>query len=110
MGFKRGLVAAFLMFPVCAALFACAAGEQRRSPPSLAMKPIEQVQREHEADWLALPGVEGVGVAECDGKPCLKVFISAPDTSHAGIPSEADGYPVQIEVTGPFRALENPGN
>jgi hypothetical protein len=70
------------------------------------MKPIEQVQKEHEAAWLSLPGVVGVGVSECDGKPCLLVFVSAPDASHAGIPSAVDGYAVRIEVTGSMRALD----
>jgi hypothetical protein len=77
------------------------------APPRIAaMKPIEQVQREHEAAWLDLPGVLGVGVSECDDRPCLKVFVSAPDTTHAGIPTFVDGYPVRIEVTGTIRALD----
>lgn len=73
-------------------------------PPS--PRPIEQVQAAHEAAWLALPQVIGTGIAECDGHPCLNVFVSAPDAAHGRIPDSLDGYAVRIVVVGDVRALD----
>jgi hypothetical protein len=69
------------------------------------LKSIEQVQAAHEATWLALPKVIGTGIAECEGRPCLNVFVSAPDAAHAQIPSEVEGYPVRIVTVGDVKAL-----
>ena len=80
-------------------------------PPS--PRPIEQVQAAHEAAWLALPQVIGTGIAECDGHPCLNVFVSAPDAAHGRIPdhvrgngAHGRGYAVRIGVVGDVRALD----
>jgi hypothetical protein len=69
------------------------------------MKSIEQVQAAYETIWLALPQVIGTGIAECEGRPCLNVFVSAPHAAHARIPAEAEGYAVRIVVVGDVKAL-----
>ncbi len=53
-----------------------------------------------------MPQVIGTGIAECDGHPCLNVFVSAPDAAHGRIPDSLDGYAVRIVVVGDVRALD----
>jgi len=68
---------------------------------------IEQVQEEHTDDWMAIPGVEGTAIGLFEGKPCIKIFTSSKSQEiRAKIPLTVDGYPVIIEETGVFRALD----
>jgi hypothetical protein len=56
---------------------------------------------------IDMPGVTGVGIGECDGRPCLKVFIErSSDELEARLPRSMDGIPAEIEVTGEIRPLE----
>jgi hypothetical protein len=70
------------------------------------MKSAEDVQRDHEATWMALPHVIGVGLGEHDGKPALVIFASATHASHTEIPQVVEGYAVRIEVVGEVKAGE----
>ena len=68
---------------------------------------IEQVQEKHTDGWMAIPGVEGTAIGLFEGKPCIKIFTSSkPQQLRANIPSTIEGYPVIIEETGEFRALD----
>ena len=68
---------------------------------------IEQVQEEHTDEWMAIPGVEGTAIGLFKGKPCIKILTSSrTDQIRAQIPSEVKGYPVIVEETGEFRALD----
>lgn len=68
---------------------------------------IEQVQEEHTDEWMAIPGVEGTAIGLYEGKPCIKIFTSSkPQEVRDKIPSRVEGYPVIIEETGAFRALD----
>ena len=68
---------------------------------------IEQVQEEHTDEWMAIPVVEGTAIGLFEGKPCIKIFPSRkPQQLRGKIPSTVEGYPVIIEETGTFRALE----
>ena len=70
-------------------------------------KTIEQVQEEHTDEWMAIEGVEGTAIGLSEGKPCIKVLTSsAAEQIRAKIPSVVEGYPVVIEQTGVFRALD----
>jgi hypothetical protein len=73
----------------------------------MSQKTIEQVQEEHVAEWMAIPGVEGTAIGLLKNKPCVKVFISI-KTKHirTKIPSVIEGYPVIVEETGTFHALD----
>lgn len=74
---------------------------------SMTERTIEQVQEEHTDEWMAIPGVEGTAIGLFEGKPCIKIFTSSkPQEVRAKIPSTVEGYPVIIEETGAFRALE----
>jgi len=78
--------------------------EKGRTMPE---RTIEQVQEEHTDDWMAIPGVEGTAIGLSEGKPCIKIFSSKkPHEIRAKIPSTVEGYPVIIEETGAFRALD----
>ena len=68
---------------------------------------IEQVQEEHTDEWMAIPGVEGTAIGLYEGTPCIKILTSSrTDEIRAQIPSEVEGYPVIVEETGEFRALD----
>jgi len=68
---------------------------------------IEQVQQDHTDEWMAIPGVEGIGISLFEGKPCITIFSSRKaEELRAKIPSTIEGYPVIIEETGVFRALD----
>ncbi len=69
-------------------------------------KTIEEVKEAWEGRLMAIPGVMGVALSLTrDGrKKCIKVYISR-KASAARIPSEIEGYPVQVEIRKTFRAL-----
>ena len=73
----------------------------------MAGKTIEQVQEEHTDEWMAMDGVEGTAIGLFEGKTCIKIFSSKKAEDMRGmIPSTIEGYPVIIEETGTFRALD----
>ena len=82
-------------------------GEKNRQEGAVQKKSIEAVQNEHTDALMAFPGVVGTAIGDCDGKLCIKVMVSkkTPELLKQ-IPSTLEGYPVQIEETGEFRALE----
>ena len=67
---------------------------------------IEQVKERHETELMAIEGVVGVGIGECEGEPCVKVLLEndSPDLKRQ-IPTQLDGYPVDTEVVGSLEAL-----
>ena len=68
---------------------------------------IEQVLKDRTDEWMAIPGVEGTAIGLYEGKPCIKIFTSSkPQQLRDKIPSTVEGYPVIIEETGAFRALD----
>ena len=83
----------------------CVGKEGNNTPPSGAVKSIEQVQREYEAGWMAMPGVVGVGIGECKGRPCLKVFVDGSGPAPS-LPRRVEGYAVEVVESGPIEALE----
>ena len=70
-------------------------------------KTIQTVLKEHTDSLMTLPGVVGTGLGECSGKPCIKVFVvkKTPDLLKQ-IPSTLEGYTVEVQETGEFRALD----
>ncbi len=70
-------------------------------------KTIEQVLKDRTDEWMAIPGVEGTAIGLFEDKPCIKILSSVkPQQLRDKIPSTVEGYPVIIEETGAFRALE----
>ena len=69
-------------------------------------RPIEEVLKEHTGELMSIPGVVGTAQGICNNKPCIKVFvIEKTKDIDQRIPDELDGYPVEVEETGEFKAL-----
>jgi hypothetical protein len=69
---------------------------------------IEQANRTLTDSVIDLPGVSGVGIGECEGEPCLVVMVAEKtDELSKLIPSSVDGFPVVVQETGAFRALDD---
>lgn len=68
---------------------------------------IEQVKEKYEHRWLALEGVEGVGIGEDRaGRPALKVYLSGKtEAVRRELPHEVEGYAVVTEDSGEFHIL-----
>ncbi len=78
---------------------------QESARETVKQKTIEEVLAEHTPEWMAVPGVIGTGIGECDRKPCIKVLVvEASDSLSQRIPKEVEGFPVRIEVTGEIKA------
>ena len=57
------------------------------------------------ASVMGLPGVVGTAVGLCGDEPCIKVYVVGPEAvSLDSIPDTYQGFPVDVEVTGEFRA------
>lgn len=74
----------------------------------MSAKSIEEVLEEHTEEWMAVPGVVGTGIGRCDGEPCIRVFVVERTAEiEQAIPSEVEGYAVDIEETGQVRARDS---
>lgn len=70
-------------------------------------KTVSEVLQHHRDQLMSLPGVVGVAQGRTeDGRDCIVVMLKEdnPDL-RAQIPALLEGYPVQIKITGEFRAL-----
>ena len=69
---------------------------------------IEQAQQHLTDSVMSLPGVTGTMIGECDGEPCIKVLVVRKTEDLAEkIPTEFEGYPVELEETGELRPRGN---
>ena len=69
---------------------------------------ISVVLKKNVDKLMAVPGVVGVAEGECEGKPCIKVFVVERNCELLSqIPSNIEGYPLKVEESGKFHALEN---
>ena len=81
--------------------------EQLESEAAVNEHGIEAVQERLTDNVLALPGVVGTAIGECDGEPCLKVLVVGKSQELAGeIPATFGGFPVVVEETGEISALD----
>ena len=66
---------------------------------------IAAVQEKYTDQLMSLPGVVGIGIADCDGVLCLKVLLEHKTAeSERAIPKELEGFTVVTEVTGRIEA------
>lgn len=71
-------------------------------------KTIQKVIEEHSKNLMGIDGVVGVGQGLCDGADCLHVFVAGEtEEIRNKIPSQIEGYPVEIVVTGEFKARDD---
>ena len=70
------------------------------------MASVEEVKKRHEARLLKTPGVVGVGIGRSGGKPVIRVYVAkdSPKVRKA-VPDALEDVPVEIVVSGPFKAL-----
>lgn len=67
---------------------------------------LKVVITRHAARLLSLPDVVGIAEGETIGAPCIRVFVARKTEELLGsIPKNLDGWPVVVEETGGFRAL-----
>ena len=67
---------------------------------------IEEAQQHLTDSVMSLAGVTGIMIGECDGTPCIKVLVvRQTDELAEQVPSEFEGFPVELEVTGEIRPL-----
>lgn len=67
---------------------------------------IREVLKRHTDSLMSIPGVVGTAQGECEGKPCIKVFVTKKtEEIMRQIPSAIEGYAVRIEESGTFKAL-----
>ena len=67
---------------------------------------IREVLTRHVAEIMEIPGVAGVAEGNSRGRPCIRVFVSGSSSEiQKQIPSTLEGYPVEVETSGEFRAL-----
>ena len=70
-------------------------------------KPIEEVLQQHTDSLMALPGVVGTALGLCADGPCIQVFVvEATEELLKQIPEEIEGYTVDVQQTGEFKALD----
>lgn len=73
--------------------------------PTMPTQSIEEVLRAHTDSLMAVAGVVGVGQALCDGAPCIRIYAAKMTSAiEENVPDTLDGYPVDVEVTGPVNA------
>jgi hypothetical protein len=68
---------------------------------------VQEVLEGHRAELMAIAGVVGVAVGECEGSPCISVLVVKETPELSGrIPKKLDGFAVVIQETGGIRALD----
>jgi hypothetical protein len=56
-------------------------------------------------EWFQpMARVVGIGITRIGGEYAIKVNLSEPVDPGIALPTEIDGVPVRVEVTGPIRA------
>ena len=70
-------------------------------------RPIESVLREYTDRLMAFEGVVGTAQGDCDGKPCIKVFVATKTSALARrIPHVIEGYEVEVIESDEIHALD----
>ena len=69
------------------------------------MASVEEVKRRHEGRLMRIRGVVGVGIGRKDGKDCIRVYVGEDSPKVlAALPRILDDVPVEIVVSGTFKA------
>ena len=104
---RRAASAASGLVVLAVMLSACGGEPADPTPAPSDAQPIDQLLAAHTDEMLAIPGIVGLGIGECAGAPCIRVFAETEAASlDEQIPSELDGYPVEVDVTGPIVARD----
>lgn len=70
------------------------------------MASVEEVKKRHEARLMNTPGVVGVGIGRSGDRTVIRVYVER-DTPKVrkALPEALEDVPVEIVVSGPFKAL-----
>jgi len=72
----------------------------------LPMASVEEVKHRHEFRLMKTPGVVGVGLGRKDGKDCIRIYVKDDNPKTlAALPQTLEDVPVEIVVSGTFKAL-----
>jgi hypothetical protein len=75
---------------------------------AVASKTIEDAQKALSDSLMSRPGVAGIGIGECDGEPCIRVFVVAKtEDLMRQIPETFEGFRVKVDETGEFQARDS---
>lgn len=70
---------------------------------------IEKAQERVTRAVIGLDGVAGTAIGMARGKPCITIMIARDDPAlRAKLPRAEAGFPVRVEVSGPFRRQARP--
>jgi len=68
---------------------------------------VQEVLERRRAELMAIAGVVGVAVGECEKAPCIRVLVAKETPELRGrIPDKLGGFAVSIQETGEIRALD----
>ena len=101
--------ASFLLLALCLVLGTECRKQDDAPPesPAAVKKTIEQVQRDHEDQWLVIPGIVGVAIGRAEDRPCIAILVSSNlEEVRRRIPGTVEGYPIIFHETGTIRALD----
>jgi len=109
MGVLRWGAAALILATTIGGNGGCRGGSPppREETASMTRRPLDQVLATHTPRLMALPGVVGTyeGATRA-GAPCIRVMVvKTTPALRDSIPSELEGWPVEIEETGEIRPL-----
>jgi hypothetical protein len=66
---------------------------------------VQRVKARHEAELLAIEGVQGVGIGQQNGDLAITVLVDHDGNRFRGtLPSELESVPVLVEESGVFDA------
>ncbi len=84
--------------------------QRKEGQEQMPLRTIEEVLQEHTDALMSIEGVVGTAIGECDGKPCIKVYVVKKTRElEEQIPATLEGYPVSIQETGEIKALDDGG-
>lgn len=105
----KAFVAAVCLLWLVAGAMACGQTGAEAGPEEgpIVEKTIGEVLKEHTNSLMLLPGVVGTAQGLCSGEPCIRVFVvEETEELLEQIPDEIEGYAVDVQQTGEFKALD----
>jgi hypothetical protein len=63
---------------------------------------VEAVLARRTAELMRIEGVQGTGLALCNGSPCIRVYV-LDENARRRVPDHMDGVTVSVVVTGTIR-------
>ena len=80
-------------------------GPEPQEPNELSNSAVAEVIARHNDEIMALEHVVAIGESLCDGEPCIRVYLTDPDSPTLNsLPTELDGIPVTTDITTTPRA------